>query len=46
MLIGQVKLVCIMEFSTPGQEVEKLREDPGEYGTVEGPSATHMKMAK
>ena len=43
MLMGQVKLVCIMEFSISGQELEKLKEDAGECGTIEGPSATHMK---
>lgn len=35
---GQVKLVCIMEFNISGQELEKLKEDPGECGTIELPT--------
>lgn len=43
--MGQVRLMLfITDLNTPDQESEQLKEDPGEDGTIAGPSATHMNM--
>lgn len=43
-LMGQEKLVFILELNIPGQELENPKEDLGEDGTVASPSATHTKL--